>query len=138
MDIPINYLAVLVAGISQMILGSLWYGPLFGKKWSHLMGWSQSDMESMKNRGGMGKLYFWQFVASLVTAYVLAHFVSYFDATDVSRALQLAFWSWLGFIATISLTSILWENKSKELYGINVAYHLIGLCIMSVILALWR
>lgn len=132
----INYWAVFVAAVAQMVLGSIWYGPLFGKKWQHLSGMHQADMEAAK-RGGMGKLYFWAFVGALVMAYVVAHFVSYFDATTVSSALQLAFWAWLGFIATTTLGSVLWENKSKELYLINNGYNLIGLAIMTLVLALW-
>ena len=33
----VNLLAVLVAGIVPMIVGFLWYGPLFGKRWLALM-----------------------------------------------------------------------------------------------------
>ena len=29
----VNLIAVLVAGIVPMIVGMLWYGPLFGKRW---------------------------------------------------------------------------------------------------------
>ena len=29
----VNLLAVLVAGIVPMIVGMLWYGPLFGNRW---------------------------------------------------------------------------------------------------------
>ncbi|HLD39833.1 MAG TPA: DUF1761 family protein, partial [Candidatus Nanoarchaeia archaeon] len=33
-----NYLAVLVAAIAAYVVGFLWYGPVFGKKWMALMG----------------------------------------------------------------------------------------------------
>ena len=119
-----------------MVLGSIWYGPLFGKKWMHLSGMTQASMEEAK-KGGMAKLYFWAFVGALVMAYVLAHFVEYFGADTAGRALQLAFWAWLGFIATSSLGSVLWENKSKELYLINNSYQLVSLAVMALIIALW-
>ena len=47
MEIPINYLAVLAAAVSNMVLGFLWYGPLFGKTWSKLMGWGEMTPEKM-------------------------------------------------------------------------------------------
>ena len=31
--LEVNYLAVLIAGIVPMIVGAIWYGPLFGKRW---------------------------------------------------------------------------------------------------------
>ena len=34
----VNLLAVLAAGIVPMVVGALWYGPLFGKRWLELMG----------------------------------------------------------------------------------------------------
>ena len=34
MHVPdLNYLAIVVAGIVPMIVGALWYGPIFGKRW---------------------------------------------------------------------------------------------------------
>ena len=132
----INYWAVLVAGVASMVLGMLWYGPLFGKRWMQLSGFTQADMEKAK-AGGMGKTYFWAFVGALVTAYVLAHFVGYFGADTVGRALQLAFWAWLGFVVTSSLDSVLWEGKPKELYLINIGYRLVSLAVMALIIARW-
>lgn len=32
-------LAVVLAAVVSMIVGWLWYGPLFGKQWMALMGW---------------------------------------------------------------------------------------------------
>lgn len=36
--VDINYLAVIAAGVASMVVGSLWYGPLFGRKWVALSG----------------------------------------------------------------------------------------------------
>ena len=33
-----NYLSVVIAGVSAFILGWLWHGPLFGKIWMRLSG----------------------------------------------------------------------------------------------------
>lgn len=38
--VPINYLAVIVAAAASMIIGMIWYGPLFGKTWRSLMGFT--------------------------------------------------------------------------------------------------
>jgi hypothetical protein len=66
-----NYLAILVAAISTVVLGFLWYGPLFGKPWMKLMDIDPSKMskEAMK---GMNKTYALMSIGSLVLAYVLS------------------------------------------------------------------
>lgn len=135
--ININFLAVLVAAIVNMIVGSLWYGPLFGKVWTRLAKFSEEDMKAAKEKG-MGKTYAIMFLGTLVSAYVLAHFVGYLGITTMSGALQLAFWVWLGFIAAIQLSSVLFEGKPVKLYFINIFYYLVVLSISAKILVLWQ
>ena len=138
MDIAINYFAVVVAAVAANALGALWYSPLlFGKQWVALMGWTPAQMEEAKKKG-MGKMYAIQFLASLVSAYVMARFVGVWAANDAAAAWQLAFWAWLGFVAAGSIGAVLWENKSVKLYAINVVYSLVSLTIMAMILALWH
>ena len=48
--VSINIFAVIVALIVYMILGMLWYGPLFGKTWMALKGLSESDMKSPESK----------------------------------------------------------------------------------------
>lgn len=63
-------LAVLVSVIVSMIVGSIWYGPVFGKKWMKLVGVTKEDME--KGKKEMQKTYGMMFAGSLVTSFVLA------------------------------------------------------------------
>lgn len=138
MNIEINYLAVLVAALISFVLGGFWYSPAgFGKKWMAYMGWSTSSVESMEKKS-IGTSYAMGLFAALVTAYVLAHFIVLFDAVTVGVGMQLAFWAWLGFIATTTVSSVLWEMKPKGLWFLNNAYSLISLLIMGAILSVWR
>ncbi len=77
-------------------------------------------------------------LATLVMAYVLAHFANYMNAKSVSDGLQLGFWVWLGFIATSSLSPSNFENRPWGLYYIFVANQLVTLLVMGAILAVWR
>ena len=138
----INYWAVLVAAVMSMGLGAFWYSPVgFGKPWMGLMKITEKDVAEAKKKGmmksGMAKSYGLMFIGSLVTMYVLAHFVDYVGATTTSAALQLGGWIWVGFLAPYALSSVLWENKPWALYFINVGYVLVNLLIGAVILALW-
>lgn len=137
MDISINSWAVLAAAIVNMVVGMIWYSPsVFGKVWMSCMGLTPQRMEELKKRG-MGKIYVASFVTALLMSYVLAHFVKIWAVEDIGGAFQLAFWSWLGFVATVSLGSVLWEGKSLKLYFLNVSYQLVSIFVMAVILAIW-
>ena len=131
----INLLAVLVAGIAPMVLGFIWYGPLFGKQWTKLMGFTQKSMEEAKKE--MGKTYGLSFLGSLVMAYVLAHFVDYANATTFLEGALTGFWAWAGFVATVMLTEVLYGGKSVNLYYINTGYQLASLVLMGALLAVW-
>lgn len=135
--VPINYLAVLACAVLSMVIGSLWYGPLFGKPWMKMMGIKQSGMKSPE----MAKLYGIQLLGSIVMAFVLAHTLifamAYLHETGVSAGLQTGFWNWAGFVGPVTLTSVLWEGKPWKLWLLNNAYYLVLLCSMGVVLALW-
>lgn len=132
-----NYLIIILAGVANMVLGMIWYSQqLFGKQWMHLMGMTREHMMEAKKKG-MGRLYAVQFIASVVMAYVLAMFINMLGVVDASGAWKLAFWIWLGFLATTMLGSILWERRPIKLYVINTVYYLVSLGIMGTILVWW-
>ncbi len=138
--VPINYLAVLVAAIASMVIGSLWYGPIFGKQWVALSGMPSDKMDKAKAQG-MGKAYAIAFVGSLLLSYVLAHAIvfagSYMHVEGIKLGLTAGFWNWLGFIVPVTLGSVLWEMRPWKLWVINISYHLVTLMLMGIILALW-
>ncbi len=140
MDIAINYWAVIACGVSAMVLGFLWYGPIFGKQWKALMGYTDESMKAMKMKPNTA--YALMAVAALIEAYVLAHMLGISEKAwgmmDLSLALQGGFWLWLGFVATTQIGAVLWENKSWKLFFLNAAYSLISVEIMATILALWK
>ena len=138
--VPINYLAVVVSALAAMVIGSLWYGPLFGKRWIALMGFTAEDMAAAKAKG-MAKSYMLAAVGSLLMAYVLAHSLvfgsSYFNVTGLPAAFQGAFWNWLGFIAPVTLNTVVWEGKSWKLWILGNGCYLVTLFAMALILVYW-
>ena len=140
MDIPVNYVAIVVAAIVSFAFGFLVHGPVLGKVWMGLMEITPADME--KGKKDMEKkmpLYMGAaFVQQLVIAYVTALFVYMAYATTVADALILAFWIWLGYVATFHLNTVLWEKRALPLYGFNVAYQFATIAIVATILTLWQ
>lgn len=138
--VPINYLAVLVATVASMALGFAWYGPLFGQQWMALSGMTPEKIAASKEKG-MGKMYAIALLGSLVMSYVLAHSLvfasAYMNVSGFAAGVQVGFWNWLGFIAPVTMGSVLWEGKSWRLWAINNGYFFISLLAMGVILAVW-
>jgi len=128
----VNYLAVIVAAVAAMVIGYAWYGPLFGKLWMKEAGVKMGDMKPKGSE--MAKMYGIQYVASAVMAYVLAVVLAMSGTADFMTGFKMAFWLWLGFVATVAVGAVLFEKKSWSYYGVNVAYHLVNLLVMSAIL----
>ena len=139
MDIVINYVAVLIAAISSMVVGFLWYGIIFRKSWMALMGYTRENMGQMKMAAN--KAYTIQFVASLVMAYLLAHMIvfvsAYLEMGGTGVGVKTGFFSWLGFIMPVTLGVVLWENKPWKLWLINTSHYLVMLVVMGAILGAW-
>ena len=130
--IYVNLLAVLVAGIIHMVIGGIWYAPpVFGNLWMKLSGIKPSGKSPAVPM-------IVSFIAGLVMAYVLAQLEALLDVSNIAGALLLAFWLWLGFVATIKLIHAMFDGTSLKLYALLVIYDYIVLAVMAVILALWK
>ncbi len=129
-----NLLAVLVAAFIPMLVGALWYGPLFGKKWMALMETTEDEIKAsfnpLKSYGG-------SFISSLIMAYVLAHILQAFEVTEWLAGMEGGFWCWLGFILTFGWQGVAFEDKKLAVYGLSMAYNLVTLLAMGALLGAW-
>jgi hypothetical protein len=137
MDVQVNYLVVVLAALSSMVVGSLWYMPSsFGKMWMKLTG-VKPDRSKM-SPASMAWMYGSVFVASLLTAYILAHvtFLSnqFFHDSFVYDAMMTAFWLWLGFTAVRLYVHDTFENRSWKLTVLNSAHELVTVLVMGLII----
>ncbi len=140
MDIPLNYFAILVAAIVNMVIGSLWYGPVFGKAWMSMTGLTYDSMKGMAMKP-------WQamslgFIAALVMNYMLAHSLvftsAYTQTAGASAGLMTGFCAWLGFVAPVTLGVVLWEGKPWKLWILNAGYYLVVLLAAGFVLGSWQ
>lgn len=135
--VDINYAAVVVATIVYMAIGMAWYSPLLlGNAWLKESGRTQGDLEEAKKKG-MG----WTMVIATVNAFILtyvaAHFVDLVGATELTDALALGFWSWLGYVMTVQIHSVLWDGRSWKFFFINTVCSLISIIAVTVVVTLW-
>lgn len=137
--IVINYWAVLLCGVLSMVLGGVWYGPLFGKKWCKIVGATAADMaERKKMQKKAGPLYAIQFILTLFQAYVLAHYIASWQQTSgVENALLL----FAGFVVPTVAAGAMWNNDSIKIswakFLIQTGYYFVLFIIFGLVLGLW-
>lgn len=131
----VNYISVIAGAVAAFLVGWLWYGPVFGKQWMAMMGYTKESIASMKMKPMTAMAL--GFVSSLVMAYVVAVFAGLWVYDGFYGAFKFAFWVWLGFIATVSLGPVLWENRSWKLYCFNAVYQFVALFVMTLVIVLW-
>lgn len=134
----INFWAVLVSAVASMVVGSIWYGALFGKLFMHEKGmdkWSPEKQAAEKKK--MGLSYALQFIASLVMFYVFAGIIGAFGRTSVGGGLMAAFIMWIGFVVPLALGEAVWGGTMK-LFFLNTGHMLVTLLVTGAILGGWR
>ena len=139
----INWLAVLVAGISAFAIGGIWYSPgLFGKAW---MTENNLNEEEIK-KSNKGKIFGFTFVFSVLMAVNLAMFLADSPAncpvdcgqkTDITWGITAGFLAGIWTFCAIAIHS-LFELKSWRLIFINGGYSLVSLMLMGAIIGVWR
>lgn len=140
MDITVNYLAVLLCAALSMVIGFVWYGPLFGRKWMVIVGADPNDQERRKQmQKAAGPLYLVQFLLTLFQVYVLAHFIG---AWQGASGITTALWIYLGFIIPIVAGSAMWNNDTKQVawarFLIQAGYQLVLFLVFGWVLGMWK
>lgn len=140
MDITINFWAVLVCAVLAMVIGAVWYGPLFGKVWMKVIKISPDDAKRRAEmQKGAAPLYAVQFLLALFQAYVLAYYIAgWKEASGVENAL----WIWAAFIVPVVAGTAMWNNDSKSIswarFLIQSGYQLVTMVVFGLILGMWR
>lgn len=129
----INYLAVIVAALSDFVVGALWYSPLlFAKPWMKANGFTPEDLK----KGNPAVTYTVVLVLSLVISYILALFLGTPD-TDATRGLAVGVHA--GVLAVCAMTVIaLFEKRSLGYILVNSGYIFVGFVVKGLILGAWR
>jgi hypothetical protein len=136
MDVQINVWAVILAAVSSMVVGSIWYSKsVFGSTWGKL---AKVDMSKTPKASQMTVLLGSTFLASLLMAYVLAHVTylsnTFFRNDFLQDALSTGFWLWLGFVATRLFVHDAFEGRRKQLTVLNISHEFITIMLMALII----
>lgn len=139
----ISFLAILACGVISMVLGSIWYGPLFGRAWMRIL---KADpdcfSDPVKKKEAQKKampLYAIQFVLSLFQVWVLAHFVA---GWGTLASVISALWIWVAFIMPTVAGSSMWGSDNRkdawQKFFIQAGFQLVLFLVFAIILSIWK
>lgn len=137
--VELNWIAILIATVATMVIGSVWYSPkVLGNAWIRL-----GNIKTQKKitNGQAVYLYSTAFLGSLVTITVLAIFTdivhSYFDGVSfLGSAVWTALILWAGFTAARIHMHDTFANFRKKFTLINVAHELVNIVVVALIIGL--
>ncbi len=133
----VNCWAVLAAAVASMVIGSIWYGPLFGKKFIAASGmdkWAPEKQAAMKKKMWMS--YAGQFAASLVMFYVLAGIIVGFAQIGWAKGAMSGLIMWAGFVLPIKIGDVAWGGN-KTLFWLESLNMLVTLLAAGAIIGAW-
>ena len=124
-----NWLAIIIAAIANMIIGFLWYGNwAFGKSWMQLSG------RTMGQGQQPGPLYGLTIVGAIVQAIAMSWFAAQTGANSGSAGALLGLFVGLGFIAPAMFADVLFAGRPARLYAITAGYQILAAVVQGSII----
>lgn len=130
----VNVWAVLLATLSTMVVGSVWYTPsVFGSRWMEL---ARIDRNRVQE-SAVGAIVVTVLV-SLVTAFVLAGAATIvhqvYEGSFLFNTLITGLALWAGFTAARFITHDAFERRPSALTTMNIAHELVTVMVMALII----
>ena len=125
----VNWLAVIVAAVANLVISTVWYLPqVFGKQWAALTG---REINTSPNP----MLYVIAIAGSVISAYVLALVIHAVGAASISDGIVTGLIVSIGFQVGFLAVGGAFEGRSWNLFGINAGNSLVSFAVMGAILA---
>ncbi len=119
--------ATLAATVLGFVLGALWYGPLFGRRWMAAVGMTRDQIRPGFNPA---KAYSATFGLGLVASYVFGLYLG----PNPGRVFAIVAGAAAGvcWVATALATNYLFEGKPAVLIAINGGYHAVRFTLIGL------
>jgi len=131
----INWLAVILATVSSMIIGAIWYArAVFGRRWMRL---AKIDEATMGN--GVPQIIV-TIIVSFITALVLAGAAAiaqnFYGGNFLANTIVTAVILWSGFTAARFITHDAFERRPAALTILTIGHELVTVLVMALIIGL--
>jgi hypothetical protein len=121
----LDWLAVVVGAVVFMVVGWLWYGPLFGKQWSAGTGIAMDSSMPATDK----------LIAMFVYSFVLSGAVNYFGVLDgdVEHSLVTGILLGILVIGSASYAAVVWEKQKQSVWMINTLFLFVAITIVTYV-----
>lgn len=127
MNVPVNYLAVVVAAAVGFFLSWGWYA-LFGPIWMKALGQTKENLKPSPLPFAIA------IIAYLLMAWMLAGLLGHLANVTVRGGLIAAFFAWLGFVLTTVTVNQSFRRTSPSVTLIDLGNWLAVLLAMGVVI----
>lgn len=130
----INWLAVILATVSTMVVGSVWYTPkVFGTWWE--------KVARVENKANAVVAIVTTVIVSFISAWVLAGAAAiaqhFYGGSFLANTIVTAIILWAGFTAARFITHDAFENRPRMLTLLNISHELVTFLVMALIIGLF-
>jgi hypothetical protein len=130
----INWLAVIIATLSTMVVGSIWYTPKVFGNW-----WIKTAKVEMGG-SAVGPIVV-TLIVSFISAWVLAGAAAiaqgFYGGSFLANTIITAIILWAGFTAARFVTHDAFERRPAMLTVLNIAHELVTFVVMALIIGLF-
>ena len=131
-----NWVAIIIATIVNMFLGSLWFSQsVFGKKW---MEWEGHTGTMMGGGRPLPLLIALTGIGALVSSYVVAYLLVQTGTQTFGGGALLGLYCGIGLVAPAMLADHLFNDRRDVLFLIVAGYPVVGLVVTGAIVGAIR
>jgi hypothetical protein len=125
----VNWLAIIIAAIANMVIGFLWYGTwAFGRSWMKLSG------HTMGEGFQPGPLYAMTAVAAVVQAITMAWLIGQTGANSGAAGAIVGLYVGMGIVAAAMFAEVLFAGRHPRLFAIVAGYSVLALVVQGMII----
>ena len=126
-----NWLAIIIAALANMIIGFLWYGTwAFGRSWMKLSGRTMGEGFP----AGPGPLYAMTAVAAVVQAITMAWLIGQTGANSGAAGAIVGLYVGMGLVAAAMFAEVLFAGRHPRLFAITAGYSVLALVFQGMII----
>lgn len=144
-EVSINWFAVIAATAVNMVIGAVWFSPvLFAKRWTAEVEKTigketfQRLHDAMQSKATAIRTYALTAVGAFLVSYVMGLVADWRAADTIVEGLMIGGVTWLGFVVSTALVTVLFEGRSRVVYVISMAHQLVAFTATGVLLAVWQ
>jgi hypothetical protein len=129
-DVTYDWVGIVVATVAAMVIGGIWYGPLFGKSW---MGYIGKSKEELSAQGGIG--YLVALLGAFITSIVMTAVTQWALADGFGEGALVGIVVWAGFTLSTIVTGSVFEGRPWGLIMVNSSNSLLTFIVVAGIVA---